>query len=170
MIGRILIIMVLFTAQASAETKGEFVTHAQPRALGPVSFEDANGEKHALSDYHGKLVLVNMWATWCLPCRQEMPSLERLQARLAGRPFAVLPLSIDRLGATWVKRFYERVEIRTLPILLADGRELVDAFGEDALPSTFLIGPDGREIGRLVGAAQWDSPANIQLIESFLPR
>lgn len=168
MIGRILFAFVLLMAPASAETAREFVTHAQPRALGPVSFEDANGVKLSLTEFRGKLVLVNMWATWCLPCRKEMPSLDRLQAKLAGPRFAVLPLSIDRLGATWVKRFYERVEVRHLPILVAEGRELVEAFGEDALPSTFLIGPDGREIGRLVGAAQWDSPANLRLIEKFL--
>ncbi|MBC8159307.1 MAG: TlpA family protein disulfide reductase [Alphaproteobacteria bacterium] len=168
MIARILVVLALLTVTASAETTREFITHSQTRALAPVSFEDADGVKHSLSEFRGQLVLVNMWATWCLPCRTEMPSLDRLQAKFAGRGLAVLPLSIDRLGATWVKRFYERLEIRHLPILVTDAHDLVAAFGEDALPSTFLIGPDGREIGRLVGAAQWDSPANIELIEQFL--
>src|SRR5216684_2766032 len=139
-----------------------------PLQLPDLAFEDADGRAKKLSDWRGKIVLVNLWATWCVPCRREMPALERLQAKLGGAAFIVLPLSIDRGGLPPVKRFYEELGLEALGIFVDQSGAATSKLATTGVPTTLLIDRDGREIGRLLGAAEWDSPEAIALIRRYL--
>ncbi len=125
-------------------------------------FHDAAGRDLTLEDFKGRTVLLNIWTTWCAPCREEMPTLDRLQAQLGGLDFHVLALSIDRGGLNTVRSFYAEIGIKHLDLYVADQLRTMLAFGVVGLPTTILINPQGRELGRRVGPATWDSPAAIK--------
>jgi thiol-disulfide isomerase/thioredoxin len=140
------------------------------RELRDFSFTDADGQTLTIRDFRGRVVLLNVWATWCVPCRQEMPTLDRLQGLLGGPDFHVLPLSIDRAGYEVVRRFYNEIGIENLGLYLGEERATMSAFGVIGLPTTLLINRDGREIGRLVGPAEWDSAEAVALFRSVVAR
>jgi thiol-disulfide isomerase/thioredoxin len=116
---------------------------------------DAEDGTHALADYKGKWVVLNFWATWCAPCRHEMPSLERLQAAMPG--IAVVPVATGRNAVEGIKRFFEEAGVKTLPILRDPQSELARAMGVLGLPVTVILNPEGQEVARLIGDAEWDS-------------
>lgn len=141
--------------------------HEKPREMLSPPFIDGKGRDLTLADFRGRVVLLNIWATWCVPCREEMPMLDALQDKLGGDDFHVLPLSIDRAGMEIVRRFYNEIGIRHLDTYLAEDIRVMAAFAVVGLPTTILIDRDGFERGRLVGPAEWDSPqirAQIQTI------
>ena len=142
--------------------------HGTPRRLLSPPFVDGGGRELTLEDFRGRVVLLNMWATWCPPCREEMPTLDRLQASLGGTDFHVLPLSIDRAGLDPVRRFYDEIGIRHLDMYLADELRAMLAFGAVGLPTTILINREGQEIARLVGPAGWDSPQAVAQFQSVI--
>ena len=133
-------------------------------------FADATGRPLSLADFRGKYVLLNLWATWCGPCVAEMPSLDRLEATLGGADFVVLPVSVDRGGASQVTDFYDRHHIRHLGIYVDPSNHIAERFSVRGLPTSFLVGPDGRAVGALVGATEWDTPEAIALISYYLKR
>ncbi len=153
---------------APSRASFDFQPLDQPRELPDVGFVDADGRAASLADFRGRVVLLNLWATWCVPCRREMPALERLQAKLGGAEFVVLPLSIDRGGLPPVKRFYEELGLAALGIFVDQSGAATGKLGTAGVPTTLLIDRDGREIGRLLGAAEWDSPEAIALIRRYL--
>jgi thiol-disulfide isomerase/thioredoxin len=110
---------------------------------------------------------VNFWATWCGPCAREMPSLDRLQARLGDR-LAILAISEDRSGGEVVEPFLAKLRLTRLPVYLDPKTAAQQAFAMQGLPTTFLIDPKGRILGQLEGAAEWDSPAMLTLLERYL--
>jgi thiol-disulfide isomerase/thioredoxin len=142
--------------------------HETPRDLLSPPFVDGAGRDLTLADFRGRVVLLNVWATWCGPCRAEMPTLDALQARLGGADFHVLPLSIDRAGLGPVRRFYDEIGIRHLELYLAEDIRAMRAFAVIGLPTTLLIDREGREIGRLTGPAEWDSPEAIAQFETVI--
>ena len=144
--------------------------HNAPRALPDIAFEDAEGRKRSLSQFRGKAVLLNVWATWCAPCREEMPALDRVQQKLGGPDFEVLALSIDTGGAPAVKRFYGEIGVRTLAVYVDPTMRATAALGAMGVPTTLLIDGQGREIGRHTGPAQWDGPEIVQKIERHAMR
>src|SRR3546814_2020452 len=113
------------------------------------------------SDLRGKIVLLNIWATWCGPCREEMPTLDRLQARLGGPAFEVVALSIDRAGIGVVSEFYAEISVQHLAKHIDESGKAADELNALGLHTTLLIDPEGREIGRHVGPAAWDAPETI---------
>jgi thiol-disulfide isomerase/thioredoxin len=131
-----------------------------------ISFADERGRVLGLNDFRGRTVLLNIWATWCGPCRKEMPTLDRLQARLGSERFQVVALSIDRGGAAAVQRFYAEIGVRQLAFFIDSTGRAGGALGLIGLPGTLLIDPEGREIGRLIGPAEWDSPEMIAFLQS----
>ncbi|MGR3461507.1 MAG: TlpA family protein disulfide reductase [Roseovarius sp.] len=141
-----------------------------PRDMLSPPFVDGDGRDLTLADFRGRVVLLNIWATWCPPCRDEMPTLDRLQARLGGADFHVLPLSIDRAGLGPVRRFYDEIGIAHLGMYLAEDIRVMAAFAVAGLPTTILIDRQGRELGRLSGPAEWDSPENIALFETTIAK
>lgn len=135
-----------------------------PRGLADFAFEDEGARKIHLADFRGKVVLLNLWATWCTPCRREMPALDRLQAQLGGAEFIVLALSIERGGAPKVRDFYGETGVKALGVYIDAEGEASAAVRSAAIPTSVLVGRDGMEIGRLFGPAEWDSPAAIEFI------
>jgi len=121
-----------------------------------------------LRRYRGQVVLLNVWATWCAACLYEMPSLDRLQAKLGGDGFSVVSLSVDEGGARKVLSYLERLKIKNLPQYLDPAGRTAAALGVGGgLPWTFLINPQGLIMGYMKGAADWESPAARKLIEYY---
>jgi len=146
---------------------GEFVPSSQPFTAPAISLADTNGHSVELSELRGKLVLVNLWATWCEPCLREMPSLERLQSRL-GERIAVLAVSEDRGGNKTVEPFSAKLGLKSVKIYIDPKSEVGHAFGARGLPTSFLIDREGKVLGRVEGAAEWDSPKILGVLEPLL--
>jgi thiol-disulfide isomerase/thioredoxin len=142
--------------------------HDTPRPMLSPPFTDGEGRNLTLADFRGRVVLLNIWATWCVPCREEMPTLDALQGRLGGTDFHVLPLSIDRAGEGPVQRFYTEIGIRNLGLYLAEDLRAMLALAVIGLPTTILIDLEGREIARRAGPAEWDSPEAIAQFQSVI--
>jgi len=153
---------------APSRASFDFQPLDQPRELPDIGFVDGDGRAASLANFRGRVVLLNLWATWCVPCRREMPALERLQARLGGAEFIVLPLSIDRGGLPPVKHFYEELRLAALGVFVDQSGTSMGKLAITGVPTTLLIDREGREIGRLLGAAEWDSPDAIALIRRYL--
>jgi thiol-disulfide isomerase/thioredoxin len=145
-----------------------FEAAQNPAPAPELRFTDAEGRELTLADFKGRVVLLNLWATWCVPCVEEMPSLDRLQARLGGPDFEVVAISVDRQGAAVVAPFYERLGLKRLGIYLDRSSQSMRALGLRGLPTSLVIDRDGRIAGRLEGAAAWDSPAAEALIRHYL--
>ena len=150
--------------------KNEFVfrAHAAPSAMPELVFEDGQGARRTLAGFKDRVVLLNVWATWCVPCREEMPGLDRLQQKLGGPGFEVLALSIDAGGAAAVKQFYAEIGIRSLATYVDPASRAMGALGLIGIPTTLLIDRQGREIGRRTGPAQWDGVEAVRMIEGHL--
>jgi thiol-disulfide isomerase/thioredoxin len=136
----------------------KLIVHAAPRNRIDESFRDLYGNPVSLADYSGKVVLVNIWATWCPPCRAEMPSLDDLAGEMEGPDFALIALSTDRAGVERVARFYEDYLIENLKVMHDRSGNFGRQAGVLGLPVTLLLDREGREIGRILGEADWNSP------------
>jgi len=128
----------------------------------------ANGKESRLADLRGRVALVNFWATWCAPCVREMPSLARLRKARGGKDFTVLAVSQDLKGWPVITPFLARLGLQELPVLHDPQGALGRALGLRGLPTTVLLARDGRELGRLAGIAEWDSPEALALIDHYL--
>jgi thiol-disulfide isomerase/thioredoxin len=141
---------------------------SEPKPVPEITFVDGAGKEVNLADFQGEVVVLNLWATWCAPCRHEMPSLDRLQARFGGNGLEVVALSLDRGDVGKVRAFYEELGISSLAIYHDPdgraGREL----GAPGLPTTIVIDRSGQEVGRLLGPAEWDSDEAIAVIEALV--
>lgn len=124
--------------------------------------KDTNGATQDLAAYRGKAVLVNFWATWCEPCRHEMPSMERLREKLARKPFEVLTVNVDEPHAR-VRRFLKETGL-DLSVLLDQNKEVTRAWSVRVLPTSFVVGPDGRTRYRVVGDIDWSADAVVRTI------
>ncbi|MGE0155173.1 MAG: TlpA disulfide reductase family protein [Reyranellaceae bacterium] len=142
---------------------------AEPARAPPESrFVDVAGKVLNLEAYKGKVVVLNFWATWCAPCVREMPSLDRLQVALREEGLVVLPLSLDGPTKPRVEPFYKAQKLENLPILFDEKNATFGRFGVGVLPTTIVIGRDGRELGRLEGPAEWDAPEALALLRHYL--
>ncbi|MGH7102647.1 MAG: TlpA disulfide reductase family protein [Acetobacteraceae bacterium] len=128
------------------------------------SFETATGEKRTLADYRGRGVVLNIWATWCVPCVSEMPALDRLSALLAKSSISVLPVSMDVKGLPAVKAFYAAHHIEHLPILLDPEGKIAAAFKVAGIPASFIFDRAGRLVAKSLGAAVWDAPHAVATV------
>ena len=143
---------------------GVFTMHEQPKPVPELQFVDGEGRAMGLDAFRGKTVLLNIWATWCIPCREEMPSLDRLQAQLGGPDFEVVPLSIDREGMPAVEAFYHELGLEALGIYVDKSASAAYRLGTVGIPTTLLVNAAGLEQGRLIGPAEWDSEDMISLL------
>jgi thiol-disulfide isomerase/thioredoxin len=140
--------------------------HEAPIAIPEVALLDAADGEHSLSDYRGKWVVLNFWATWCAPCRHEMPSLDRLQAAMP--EIAVVPVATGRNAVTGIERFFTEESIVNLPILRDPTSELARGMSVLGLPVTVILNPEGQEIARLIGDAEWDSDSAKAIIAALV--
>jgi thiol-disulfide isomerase/thioredoxin len=141
---------------------------ADPDDIAEVRFVDANGRRMSLADFRGRQVLLNIWATWCGPCREEMPTLERLQVQLGGPDFQVVALSIDREGVDVVRDFYAELDLQVLRIYVDTSTMAPINLNVLGVPTTLLLDGNGREIGRYTGPTEWDSEAVVNAIRERL--
>jgi thiol-disulfide isomerase/thioredoxin len=145
-----------------------FVFRKSPEAIPDFKFADGAGEAKTLADWKGKVVLLNLWATWCAPCRKEMPALDSLQKDLGSDKFEVVAMSVDRQGAPASKKFLDEIKVQNLKLYVESTSKSVGILRAAGLPTTILIDPEGREIGRLAGPAEWNSADAKRLIQSAL--
>ena len=145
-----------------------FVFKKKPEALPEFTFVDGTGAERSLKDWEGKVVLLNLWATWCAPCRKEMPALDRLQQALGSDGFEVVALSVDRGGAEASKKFLDQINIEALKLYVDPTARATSQLKAVGLPATLLIDTQGREIGRLTGPAEWDSEDAKRLVQAVL--
>ncbi len=143
-----------------------------PLRLPDLAFQDAAGKPVKLTDFHGRTVLLNLWATWCVPCRKEMPTLDALEGKLGGPDFQVVAVNIDTRDPDKPKRFLQQLKISKLAYYadpqaktFQDLKSIGRAFG---LPTTVLVDPHGCEIGSIAGPAEWSSNDAVKLIQAAL--
>ena len=145
-----------------------FLARPKPLELGEVSFVAADGATKSVSDWHGKVVLLNIWATWCVPCREEMAMLDKLEAELGGKDFQVVAVNIDRGAADKPKAFLAEIGATHLALYTDPSGKLFSKLKAVGMPTTLLLDREGREIGRLVGPADWDSPEALALVKAAI--
>lgn len=148
--------------------RGGFESTGRPEPAPDISFSDAVGNSLTFRDFRGKVLLVNLWATWCAPCVKEMPSLDRLERALGGDRFQVVALSVDREGLEKVQPFFAQLGIRDLGIFLDPPGQALRAFRALGLPTSYLIDADGRVLGSFAGAKEWDSDASIAELRRYI--
>jgi len=143
---------------------------SEPKRLPQLTFTDRDGKPRALADFQGKTVLLNLWATWCVPCRKEMPALDALQAKLGGDKFEVVAVNIDTRNLDKPRSWLQEVGITRLGYyadpsakVFQDLKAIGKAFG---MPTTLLVDPRGCELGALAGPAEWSSEDALKLIET----
>ena len=172
-----LVIVVISTEHASSEGAA---CKAKPGVL--ANFKATNPHKSApeatffavdkngaelprtLSDFKGTGLVVNFWATWCAPCVREMPALDRLSAQTQGKGLRVLAISEDRKGAKKAKKFYDKINIKNLDIYVDHRGKMLKKMGVTGLPTTVLYNAQGREVGRVIGIAEWDAPETVDFL------
>jgi thiol-disulfide isomerase/thioredoxin len=159
------------TAALEALREGDMqklVFHGEPVAAGVAAFTDADGAEHRLADWQGRVVLLNFWATWCAPCRKEMPMLDALERDFGGADFAVVTVATGRNSVQGIRRFFEEVGVARLPILLDPGQDLAREMGVFGLPITVILDREGQEIARLRGEADWQSDSAKAIIAALV--
>jgi len=168
---------VTLAKQIAPLVKGEvaaLTVAPKPLQVPDLTFRDAEGRDRKLSEWRGRTVLLNLWATWCVPCRKEMPALDALQTKLGGEKFEVVAINIDTRDAEKPKAWMKETGIHQLGYfadasakVFQDLKGVGRAFG---MPTTLLVDPDGCEIASLAGPAEWASDDAIRVVEAALKR
>lgn len=171
---RFLAAMPLLAAAMAARAQGQETDKAVPaarllkpadgRPLDKLLIRGEAGSLLPIGDFSGKLLIINLWAPWCVPCRREMPSLSRLQTQLDGRSAALLPVAFDWRGAEGVRRFYEEIQVSNLPVLSGEGENMLAVTGMSHLPLTLISDKAGKWTGTVEGEASWDDAETLAWI------
>ncbi len=145
-----------------------FVYKSAPEPVPAFQFFDGQQQTKTIEAFKGKVVLLNLWATWCGPCREEMPALDRLQKELGSDKFEVVAVSVDKNGTDKARDFLKGINIQSLSFYVDPTARAASQVKAIGMPATLLVDSQGREIGRLMGPAEWDSPDAKRLIEAAL--
>ena len=151
--------------QTATLSSPSFIMHEAPRPLPEIAFQDGNGQALTLDAFDGRTVLLNLWATLCVPCREEMPTLDALEAELGSPGFEVVALSIDRAGPEVVRTFFAEIGIEHLGLYIDTSMQASFDLVAPGIPTTLLIDGEGRELGRLIGPAEWDTKEMIAFLK-----
>lgn len=157
----------LFALSATLLLVSSMVSAEERIAAPGFTLQNLIADDVSLSDYRGKLVLLNFWATWCMPCRQEMPGMERLWQRYRDKGFAVLAVSTDEGASSRVKSFVKRLQL-SFPVVLDPESTVSDRYQVSGLPVSYLIDQEGRIAAKVTGSADWMSEKSIARIEALL--
>lgn len=149
-------------------TMRKLIFAAEPAGVTDKTFTDETGQEFRFSEYTGKIVLVNFWATWCAPCRKEMPSLDALNKAIGGDEFAVVTIATGRNTLSGIKGFFLDQSIESLPILLDPTSKVARDMGVLGLPISVILNREGQEIARLRGDAEWDSDSAHAVIKALI--
>ena len=140
----------------------------KPLDLPAFTFADSDGKPKSLADFSGKIVLLNIWATWCVPCREEMPALDQLETKLGGKDFAVVAVNIDKGGPEKAASFLKETGATHLALYTDPTGKLFSTLKTVGMPTTLIVDRNGKEIARLVGPADWASPEAVAVIEAAI--
>ena len=181
---RVLKLIALYTALAlSANSAAAGIDEAQPLREGTMKkllfhglgkntsdavITDAEGNEFTLADWGGKYVVLNFWATWCAPCRKEMPALDALQAELGSESFEVVTIATGKNPLPAITKFFDENGIENLPILLDPKTELSRGMSALGLPVTMILHPNGLEIARMQGDAEWSGESAIAVLRALM--
>ena len=154
--------------------KDNFDLQNQPRPKPGIqapnfTFPDLKGERISLTDYKGKVVLLNIWATWCPPCVEEMPSMEKLYGEFKDEDFEILAVSIDTSGARIVAPFMKKHGL-SFPILLDPDGAVTDLYGTIGIPESFILDKEGLIIKKVIGPVDWAAPGVINFLRDLAQR
>jgi thiol-disulfide isomerase/thioredoxin len=152
---------------ARGEVAAFKVTEA-PMVAPNLAFKAPDGRQLTMADFRGRMVLLNLWATWCAPCRKEMPQLVELQSKLGSDDFEVVAVSVDRKGLDASTAFLKSIGADALKPYIDIPAASINALKSPGLPTTVLVDRQGREIGRLLGPADWASPEALKLVQAAL--
>lgn len=155
------------SAYLTGEMRG-LVIHEAPVAASGLPFLRVDDSEGSLADYAGQIVVLNFWATWCAPCREEMPSLQNLQTALGGEDFTVVTLATGRNPPQAIRRFFEEIGVSDLQQYRDINQQIAREMGVFGLPITVILNRDGHEIARLRGDAHWDSPEALALVRAVI--
>jgi len=155
------------SAYLTGEMRG-LVVHQTPIATSKLPFQRADDTQGSLADYAGQYVVLNFWATWCAPCREEMPSLQNLQSALGGENFTVVTLATGRNAPQAIRRFFEEIGVTQLQQYRDINQQIAREMEVFGLPVTVILNPEGQEIARIKGEAYWDSPEALALIRALI--
>ena len=164
------VVLAAASVAHAQELPKNLIVNESPQPVGGLGFEDGRSQTRSLADFHGRVVLLNIWASWCTPCRKELPALEHLAAALDGAEFAILAVSIDRGGIGAVQKLFGQLSIETLPIYIDTSSQAMRAARVNVLPTSLIIDRDGREVARVVGPADWDAAATIDYFRRVAAR
>jgi len=169
---KLIILPLLFllsaVAQASAPLENLFAIPEDSRLDAPgFEIENLRGGNSSLADYKGKVVLLNFWATWCMPCRAEMPGMETIWKKYKDQGLVIAAISVDEGSPKRIETFSKLLDL-SFPILLDPESEVSDLYKVSNMPTSFLIDRNGKIISRIVGTEEWTSPEAIQLVEDIL--
>lgn len=142
--------------------------HSEAKSVADVPLVDIADQPVSLSEHDGKIVLLNFWATWCAPCRKEMPALNRLQQKLGGEDFVVVTVATGHNPVPGINRFFDQNELTDLLKWRDPKQQFAREMGVLGLPVTMVLGRDGQEIGRLIGDAEWDSDSAVSIFEALM--
>ncbi|MDJ0627922.1 MAG: TlpA disulfide reductase family protein [Rhodobacter sp.] len=146
----------------------KLVFHAEPQPVSDVAFTAEDGSEMTLADLQGKYIVLNFWATWCAPCRKEMPALNALQKEFGGDAFEVVTIATGRNSEAGMRRFFEETGVDALPLHRDPKQQLARQMAVLGLPITVVLNPDGDEIARLRGDADWHSDSARAIVSALL--
>lgn len=144
--------------------------HSEPQPVSAQPFTTWEGQEGRLADYAGKYIVLNFWATWCAPCRKEMPQLSQLQAEMGGDAFEVVTIATGRNPPQAMQRFFDEIGVDNLPLHMDPKQQLARDMAILGLPITVILNPEGMEIARLRGDADWSSDSAKAIIAALVSR
>lgn len=171
----LLFLAPVYGAETTASLADSFMASSDPSPVPDLLFQDGNGRAIKLQDFikdtlKNRYVLLTVWATWCVPCRKELPSLDRLQAMMAPRNLTVLALAEDHDGAVLVPAYFRRHNIRSLGLYLDPEASAIRSLRLRAIPVSLLINPQGEEIGRVAARIDWSRADNVATLQRMIKR
>ncbi len=164
----VLLLVAAWMPTNASDTLPNFAWLDEPEASPDVLFSVEGGDMRTLEAYRGKVIVLNFWATWCPPCREEMPSLDRLEASHGGDYLVVMAMSVDRGGENQIREFYDDIGVNDLGVFSDPTQKVSRDFRVLGLPTTIVIDHQGQMVARLVGTAEWDSPAALKELQPLI--
>ena len=143
------------------------VKHESPKLISPVVFEDFLGNKVNLGDYYGKLVIVNFWATWCKPCKEEMPSLDRLSQNENFENLVIFPVNIENVNYKKTKKFFSNLNVKKLEIFFDPNLNFVKELKLRGVPTTVIINKKGEEFARIIGSIDFKNKKFLKWLLNY---
>lgn len=167
LLAALMLLVLAGDALAGPKSVQGLTIHDSPKPLPALDIRDGDGQPAGLETLRGRAVLLNLWASWCMPCVAELPALDRLKPAAAAKGIAVVALSLDRGGKIAVANTFARLGIKTLDIRTDEARIAAEKLGANVLPVSLLLDAQGREVARYIGAADWEGAKAAQLLDAL---